>query len=217
MDYKYILRDIKLSKLTGTPLSGEASRFIEFWDDLWADMKVKIDPIKGEIRCWKDDYDYYYFQQDDKNDNLWCDRYRVWSFFRDDFDLKYTETQELIQYMVDKTLNCEVSTPWRLYPIQRFKVDKTLNCKVGTPCKLLLSHITKVDCEVSTPINGLWQHLQKVDKTLNCGVSTPLCENLTKGTGVDKTLNCEVSTPQYFLRKSLCGVDKTLNCDVNNQ
>ena len=129
----HILRDIKLSKLTGTPMSEEASKFVKFWDDLWADMKVKIDPSKGEIKCWKDGYDYYYFYQDDKNDNLWCDRYRVWPFFQYDLYLNYTETQELIQYMVDETLNCEANTPkkWRIrYDLS---VDKTLNCEVSTP------------------------------------------------------------------------------------
>ena len=129
----YLLRDIKLSKLTGTPLSGKASRFIEFWDELWTDMKVKIDPTKGEIKCWKDDYDQYYFIQNDKNDNLWCNRYRVWLIFWDDFGLKYTETQELMQYMVDKTLNYVINTPTCQYSAILFSVDKTLNCEVNTP------------------------------------------------------------------------------------
>ena len=107
----YILRDIKLSKLMGTPLSYEASKFIKFWDGLWTDMKVVVDVNKGEIKCWKDGYDYYYFCQKDKNYHLWCDHYEVWSFFSEELELDYTEIHELIQYMVGETLNCEVNTP----------------------------------------------------------------------------------------------------------
>ena len=132
MDCKYILRDIKLSKLTGTPVSDGVTKLIEFWNDLWCDMKVSIDAGKGEIKCWKDDYDYYYFHQDDKNDNLWCDFEKVWSFTQYDLELTYTETQELIQYMVDKTLNCEVSTPRYCFSQTFPVVDKTLNCEIST-------------------------------------------------------------------------------------
>ena len=108
---KHILRDIKLSKLTGTPMSDEATMFVKFWDNLWRDMKVSVGPKKGEIRCWKDDYDYYYFFQEDRNDYFWCDNKKIWSFFRRDLGLNYDDTQEFIQQMVDETLNCKVNTP----------------------------------------------------------------------------------------------------------
>ena len=107
----YILREIKLSNLTDTPLSTKASKLVEFWDELWRDMEVKVDPYKGEIRCWKDDYNYCYFLQSNKNDKLWCDYNNVWMFFGYDLKLNYDEIQELIKHMVGKTLNCEVNTP----------------------------------------------------------------------------------------------------------
>ena len=106
-----ILRDIKLSKLTGTPLSDETSKFIEFWNSLWSDMKVDIDASKGEIKCWKDGHVYYYFIQDNKYDSMWCDLEKVWSFFIDELGLDYGEIQELIQHMVGETLKCRVNTP----------------------------------------------------------------------------------------------------------
>ena len=112
-----ILREIKLSKFTETPMSDEATMLVNFWDELWCDMKIKIDPIKGEIRCWKDDHDCYYFRQDDKNDRLWCNYNKVWSFFDIQLGLTYSGIQELIQTMVDKTLNCEVNTPGGAYGI----------------------------------------------------------------------------------------------------
>ena len=125
----HILREIKLSKLTDTPMSEQATMLVKFWDELWADMKVKIDPPKGEIKCWKDDYDYYYFQQDNKNDSLWCNYAKVWSFFSEELELDYTEIQELIQTMVDKTLNCKVNTPRTTLLSDMFEVNETLNCE----------------------------------------------------------------------------------------
>ena len=105
----HILRDIKLSKLTGMSLSKEASRVVKFWDKLWVDMKVQIDAEKGEIKCWKDEC-CYYFIQDNRYDYMWCDFENVWSFFRHDLDLNYNDTHEFIQYMVSETLNCRVNT-----------------------------------------------------------------------------------------------------------
>ena len=129
----HILRDIKLSKLTDTPMSDDASKLIKFWNNIWLDMKVSVDVDKGEIKCWKDGYDYYYFIQVDKNDDLWCNYDKVWLFFIDDLGLEYDETQELVQYMVDKTLNCRVNTPQYEFISFQNMVDKTLNCRVNTP------------------------------------------------------------------------------------
>ena len=149
----HILRDIKLSKLTDTPMSDEASKLVKFWDELWCDMKVHIDANKGEIKCWKDGYKYYYFAQDDKNGSLWCDYYKVWLFFEEELGLDYSEIQGLIQYMVDKTLNCGVNTPLPVYLFSLLKVDKTLNCGVNTPGK------------------GIYSPRYLVDKTLKCYVN----------------------------------------------
>ena len=107
----HILRDIKLSKLTGTPLSEKASKVIKFWDELWVDMKIKIIPNSVEFGCWKNDYYYCYFLQTSKSDYLSCDYDRVWSFFEDDLRLDCGEIEELIKYMVGETLNCEINTP----------------------------------------------------------------------------------------------------------
>ena len=105
----YILRDIKLSKLTDTPMSDDTSKLIKFWNDLWCDMWVQIDAEKGEIRCLKNGHNY--FIQEDKNDFMWCDFGRVWSFFRYELGLDYGETLGLIQHMMGDALNCRVNTP----------------------------------------------------------------------------------------------------------
>lgn len=102
----HILRDVKLSKLTNTPMGEDTTKFIKFWDELWINMKVHVDPKKGKIRCWKEGYDYYYFTQND-NGILWCNHYKVWTFFGEELGLNNNDTQELIQYMIGDILNCE--------------------------------------------------------------------------------------------------------------
>ena len=128
MDYKYILREIKLSKLTDIPMSEDVSKLNKFWDGMWTDMKVMVDAVKGEIKCWKDYYCYFY--QNDKNSHLWCDHYEVWSFFKDDLGFECAEIQEFIQYMVGETLNCEVNTPLPWLK-QKQPGGDTLKCEVN--------------------------------------------------------------------------------------
>ena len=111
----HILRDIKLSKLTGTPLSEKTSKVIKFWDELWVDMKVVINTEKGEIKCWKDDYDYYYFYQKNKKATMWCNHRGVWSFFMNELKINHVDVQEVTQYMLRETLKSEVSTPQWTY------------------------------------------------------------------------------------------------------
>ena len=107
----HILREIKLSKLTDTPMSMKASKLDKFWNEFWGGMKIMVNSTKGEIRCWKDGYDYYYFIQREKNDYLWCDPVKIWSFFRYDLGLNCKEARELIYQMVGEALNYEVNTP----------------------------------------------------------------------------------------------------------
>lgn len=174
----YLLREIKLSKLANIPLNDDTSKLVKFWNDLWIDMKVRVDPTKCEIKCWKDEYDQYYFRQDDKDDYLWCDYDEVWSFFRHDLGLNYNETQRLIQYMVDETLNYMINTPnWNMdegYVV----VDESLNCVLNTPIV------------VHTPIKNL------VVETLKCVINTPETLAPLNYRKVVETLICEINNTQ---------------------
>ena len=129
----YILREIKLSNITGVPLSDDVTKLVEFWDGLWVDMKVVIDAEKGEIKCWKENYNYYYFYQKNKKATMWCNHRRVWSFFINELKLNHTDTQEVTQYMLGETLKSEVSTPQIMSVYELQKLGKTLKSEVSTP------------------------------------------------------------------------------------
>ena len=121
-----ILREIKLSKLTDTPMSDNATKLTKFWDELWSDMEVYVDNNKGEIGCCKDDgCDYYYFYQHSKDGLLWCNCDKVWSFFRDSLSLEHNEIQKLIQIMVSETLNYKVNIPIEMTYINQIRQSKT--------------------------------------------------------------------------------------------
>ena len=134
-----ILREIKLSKVTDTPLSDDASKLVEFWDELWIDMKIYINTDKGEIKCWKDGYNYYYFRQDDENDKFWCNHNKIWVFLQEEMNFNHNEIIELIQYMVIETLNHKVNHKVHTPPLfvvgcmMGTVVDKSLNCGVNIP------------------------------------------------------------------------------------
>ena len=123
---EHILRDIKLTEITGDSLTCDAAKLVKFWDELWSDMKVYIDPSEGEIKCWKDGYNYYYFYQNDENDNLWCNYSKVWSFFSNELGLDYVNTVAIIQHMMGKTLNNKLATPRLIFNNSFIVVDATL-------------------------------------------------------------------------------------------
>lgn len=129
----HILREIKISKLTDAPMGDDATKTVKFWGELWDNMKVRVDQTKGEIKCWKDGYDFYYFLQNNKNDYLWCDYDKVWAFFEENLVLGYNDTQEFIQTMVDGTLNCGTNIPRCRSFHKNITEDDTLNCVINIP------------------------------------------------------------------------------------
>ena len=195
----YLLREIKLTKLTETPLSDEASKLIKFWDGLWTDMKVIVDAGKGEIKCWKEGYEYYYFIQKDENDYLRCDIDEVWSFFMTELKINFNDTQELIQYMVVKTLNSRVSTAAPAYDPTHQKVDKTLNSRVNTANggRVIKSH--------------------EVNKTSKCMVNTAKLTTEYIDIQVGETPHCVVNTPYIKVRSDEGLVDKASNHGISNE
>lgn len=55
--------------------------------------------------------DQWIFQQDLKNDRLWCYYYKVWQVFEKEYSLKYEQIQALHKEEVGTALNCKGLTP----------------------------------------------------------------------------------------------------------
>ena len=120
MSYKYLVREIKLNKLTNIPLNGDALLFSEFWNDLWDNMKIRINDADGRIECWKDGYEYYYLHHSNEKTIFWCDYDKVWSFFQKELKLSYPEIQKFIHMVISDKLGRVVSSPLKIENIYSY-------------------------------------------------------------------------------------------------
>jgi hypothetical protein len=69
----------------------------------------KVEITKGFITYYQEDQ--CIFQQDLKNKILWCNYYKVWKVFIDQYLLDYQQIKELQTKVVGEALNCKHFTP----------------------------------------------------------------------------------------------------------
>jgi hypothetical protein len=82
----------------------------QFLFDIMKDMERIVDKNNSNIIWWKKN-NRTYFKQDEKNKDLWCDYYLVWSVFYSEFDMNYDEIQALISNMMKKHYKLGYLTP----------------------------------------------------------------------------------------------------------
>lgn len=102
-----IIRDIKLAKTLGTEPSENAKKVINFFDELFNDMRVHVDYEFGRITCWKDNYKYYFIQKN-SNYSLKCGT-EVWKFFTQELYMNFSDTRTTIEYMLSDRLKIKVN------------------------------------------------------------------------------------------------------------
>ena len=125
---KQIIREIELSKLMDKPLTGDALKVQEFFDELFTDLEVDLLEAKPDSVFFHKKGKFY-MEQDSKNERLWCKYRGFWSFFETEFGLNHQETSDLIKYMVEQQLNCKVHTPTDSAPITSNWVGQQLKFK----------------------------------------------------------------------------------------
>ena len=79
--------------------------------DLMEGMERKVHPDEPHITFWYKG-DYWYFEQDEKNDVLWCQYGRVWSVFETHYYPNNTEIQVIIKYLMERHYNLRGLTPY---------------------------------------------------------------------------------------------------------
>ena len=123
-DVKQILRDNKLSEVLGTELNLLSKKVKEFIDDkLEGLVQFEVDNYPGSIFYKKDDI--ILFEQDLKNERLWCSYEHYWSFFEKEIGLNHNEIQELTRGMVATYLNCKQFTPYNAFARWRIRWEHT--------------------------------------------------------------------------------------------
>ena len=78
--------------------------------DLTEGMKKKVHPDYPHRTIWYKE-DGWYFEQDEKNGDLWCQYDRVWSFFETNYSPKYTDVQSIIKNLMERHYKLNGLTP----------------------------------------------------------------------------------------------------------
>ena len=107
---KQIIRDIKLSETLNKEINPLTKKVKEFIDNkLDVLIQFEVDNCPDSIFYKKDEV--IIFEQDLKNERLWCSYEHYWSFFEKEIGLSYSEIQELTRSMVGTHLNCKEFSP----------------------------------------------------------------------------------------------------------
>ena len=129
---KQIIRDIKFSEVLDEELNPLTKKVKEFIDDkLEGLIQFESDEYLDIIFYKKDDL--ILFEQDLKNEWLWCSQEHYWLFFEKEIRLNYDEIQEITMALVGTHLNCKEFTPYLANPSIIERVGTHLNCKEFTP------------------------------------------------------------------------------------
>ena len=118
------------------------------------------------------------FEQDLKNEYLWCDNEEIWSFFKQNYSDKYNDIQLLIKEILSDTTKLNVYTP----VMQLCFADSKL------------SDTTKLN--VYTPINETFDNEWQLSDTTKLNVYTPMVASVTCVVRLYDTTKLNVYTPQ---------------------
>ena len=106
-----LIRKLKISEIVPVKFSELEQGIIDLFNDKLSDLVVFVDESRpDEINYMKPDGTFI-MQQDNKHDKLWIRYDGFWNVLESKFDMEYTEIQNLIQAMVERTFKLKVSTP----------------------------------------------------------------------------------------------------------
>jgi hypothetical protein len=109
-----IVRHIKISKVLGVELEGDAKKVDDFFNELFEGLKeYEIDEYPGDILLRKNNKTYMWY--DTENEMLMCSDKHIWSFFKKEFGYKDNEIRKLIQSMLELLLKRKIFTPEQVY------------------------------------------------------------------------------------------------------
>ena len=82
--------------------------------ELMEGMERRVHPDEPNRTLWYKD-DGWYFEQDEKNGDLWCQTNRVWSFFETNYSSNYAETQSIIRNLMERHYKLRGLTPEKYF------------------------------------------------------------------------------------------------------
>jgi len=77
----------------------------------------------------KDRKPLFYYRQDSKNEYIYFNYERIWSFFEEFFLMEYKEIQDILKGWLEETYNLRGFTPMLLYPFTTVLLEETYNLR----------------------------------------------------------------------------------------
>ncbi len=106
-----LVRKIKIHKITNQPLTEVEQEIYDFVYGKLKDLKPFTSDSYSESIFYGSDIDSIILEQDNKKDRLWVKYTDFWKVLEDTYSMKKSDIQDLISYMVLKTLKFKPSTP----------------------------------------------------------------------------------------------------------
>ena len=89
-----------------------------------------LTPVEKDAKIFyvdKDRLPLFYYYPDEKNIHI--NYYRIWMFFSNVIELKYSETQDIIKNWLEDTYNIRGLTPFGSRTIMKIPLEETYNLK----------------------------------------------------------------------------------------
>ena len=128
-----ILRQLNIDLITDTH-----NPIIDWFNDLYIQLnRIETNVFHtdgGEIIYYiiVDDIKKFIFYQDNENDRFLCNFLLYWMIIQREFDLMYTEVQNITKVLVENALSNSVATPEEIYQVVSVEIESALNNDMTT-------------------------------------------------------------------------------------
>ena len=105
----------------------------EIFLDMWNGCTIKYDNFKYPNKVFLFKNDICWFEQDFKNEYLWCRYDCIWSIFENQFSMQYSDIQSFIKGMVEEHFKLMLLTPTSLKVVSSSPVEEHFKLMWLTP------------------------------------------------------------------------------------
>ncbi len=202
-----LIRKYKISKLINKPLTGVETEIIDFIHEWLKDLiPFKMKAFQNSI-FYMNSTGKFVLEQDNKNDRLWIRWEGFWYVLTSQYELKYTDIQILLKFMVEEAFKKELSTP--LVKVQHLLllVEEAFKKELSTPEVDFEESLVVVEeafkQKVRTPKPDMILSGMEVEEAFKKKVSTPFINNYRNNNMVEEAFQQQVSIPTSVCEKSI--------------
>ena len=108
MNFKQIIRSIKLSVILNEPLTGEVSEIVSFLNDNLSNLNTFKNDTYPDYIFYGKDKDSLLFFQDIKNGCCYVHNDKIWSVFESKLNMQHTDIQQLMTWYIGNIYQIDV-------------------------------------------------------------------------------------------------------------